>query len=268
MTDAEQFPTGGLPTLAQHRARRGVAPSAGVHTPVTRFTPGDLEEIEASARRGATIDPGQVLGLVEMIGALSKRIAVRFNEMADAEAKATEYAAQVANLKATLNELSPTRRAHVCVDRCRPNQHVAFEGRALVERLETSIAELRERMDEVISDRNRFSDDMARYKERMDEVISDRNRFSGEVAELRQSLGARDRMLAEATGLISAIAAPVWSNEITAAIGAHADDGYVARLVNLVRSIRAHLSSSTLPASAWRTPAEGPTGPTSPTGRT
>lgn len=286
MTDQieEQFPLRGLPTLEEHRARRGAAPPVGVHARTTRLTPGDLEEIEAAAQRDMGADPGQVLGLMEVIAGLSRRVAARFNEAADAKAEAAEYAAQVRDLKTALNENGS--RAHVCVDRCRPNQHVAFEGRALVDRLETSIRELREGLDAKQSALDTMADNLrlsqGQVRDLQDEVAS---RYTKEqvanlqaseaelvaaplrrrIGDLEQSLAARDRMLAEATRVISQVADAVFQPAVGESMGVRPDTVYAARLAQALRSVRTHLSSSSFPVAAFKDSPEGPTGPTSPT---
>src|SRR5690606_17158862 len=77
-----------VPTMEEIRADsarlRGELLKEGFIDTTARPSLGDLEEIEASARRGSFTEPLKTLALINTIDALSRRIMKRFNETAQA----------------------------------------------------------------------------------------------------------------------------------------------------------------------------------------
>lgn len=226
MTDP--YPTMLLPTLDQSRSRRGDAPTVVEVHALPPLHPADLAEIEAGAQRGMPASAEDVVRLVDTIKMLSRRVADRFGEAADARDRAmtatmglqtkadtiTSLNDRIRELAGALeleraqgtrdnvrihelvNELEEYRRHHVCTDGCRPNAHIAFTGKGL-------------------------------------------------VAELQQSVAARDRLLAEATRVIRSVHHVALSVEIVAARedNHYRDRGYF-HLVDAIREIRGILGDS------------------------
>lgn len=78
-------------TMAEARLHRGVRPSGLIRRDGTRLEPGEIQEIQVTAERGGQVRPDQVLGMIEVIEALSRRAYARFQQVADArEELATE----------------------------------------------------------------------------------------------------------------------------------------------------------------------------------
>lgn len=175
----------GFRTLDQARASR-TTPQYGT---AQRLNPGELEEIEAAARRGAMTAPNEALALVNTITDLTRRIARRFNETAEARQEAARARERAESVERTLKaqgpmadlghladavagreraerqareaaeevaaldrELKHYRSGHVCVDGCRPNAHVAFQGRRQLEELKRELAEAHARIQEYYQD--------------------------------------------------------------------------------------------------------------------
>lgn len=70
-----------------------------------RLNPGELEEIEAAARGGAMLAPNETLAMVNTITALTRRIAIRFNETAEARHAVVKLSDRINELETELKEL-------------------------------------------------------------------------------------------------------------------------------------------------------------------
>lgn len=70
-----------------------------------RLNPGELEEIEAAARGGAMLAPNETLAMVNTITALTRRIAIRFNQTAEARHAVVKLSDRINELETELKEL-------------------------------------------------------------------------------------------------------------------------------------------------------------------
>jgi hypothetical protein len=173
------------------------------------------------------LDLGQVVTqAVEKIESLEKALTLTTNSREFNRKRVVELE----------DELERYRRAHVCTSECKPNAHTAFQGRQRITELEAELAESRELVefktrvaDEIDQDRielrlrlkaerelvqeertraNNLATRLAQVEKDRDtrlEELEAAERYQHERAqEARQSIAARDRLLAAATTRVKA----------------------------------------------------------------
>ena len=182
---------------------------------VSRVEVGELEEIEAAAERGQALRPDRTLALVETVRALARRTFVRFQEAADQAERADRAVAALSDAQARINALNEELEAMRAE---RANLYTA----AQVGDLQASEAEL-------VS---------APLKRR--------------IEELTQSVEARDRLLATASGDLEMIKALTFSPATTDSlreVEADRRTSHAAHLANVVRDIRGIVGTPDAPPS-------------------
>lgn len=147
-------------------------------------------------------------------------------QASEAELVATPLRRRIAELERTLArevnrntdleaELEKATRGHVCTDGCKPNAHVAFIGRQRLAELETEAADERERADKaeglVQEERTRANNLATRLAQvekdrdlRLEELEAAERYQHERSQDARQSVAARDRLLAAATTRVRA----------------------------------------------------------------
>lgn len=162
----------GLRTLDEVRARRYQAPARFRTT--RRLHPGELEEIEAAAGAGKITCADDVLALVNTVYALSRRVAARFNETAQARRDAVAARGRAERAERALEARGPMADLGELAD--------AVAGRERAERRVTELEQSVVARDRLLAQATREREEARRELEQARTSLKDAR---AQIADLR-----------------------------------------------------------------------------------